>query len=163
MVTVKKITDEALMQEACEFTMRNEQGSSLSLEKVYQCEHSPMRTQLFIVRMIDIPTFVSVHFVRHSIGITHYVGSNRDDRGGTEADRYTPVDHMMLCNAESLINMARKRLCFKAHADTMKTMIEIRDAVDIVDPALAGAMIPECMRRKGCHELKSCGWYKEGV
>jgi len=160
-IIVEKITNEELMREACEFTMGNKVKSSISLETMYKVEHSPMRTQLFIIRMYSIPTFVSVHFVRHSLGITHFVGTNRDDRGGGEnVDRDTPVDHMMLLNAEALVNLSKKRLCFKSHADTTKVMMDIKDGVALWDEDLAKRMVPQCIYRRGCHELKSCGFYR---
>jgi len=163
-IIVEKYTDEALMQEACEFTMNHKGNSSISLESIYKCEHSPMRTQQFIVRMYGIPAYVSTHLVRHSaVGQQHYVGSHREDRGGTEgAGRYTPVDHMMVLNAAHLVQMAHMRLCFQASADTTGIMLKIRDMIHKIDPALAKMMVPKCMYTKGCNELKSCGFYKGG-
>jgi len=107
--------------------------------------------------MIGIPTFVSTHLVRHSIGVTHYVESNRDDRGGQDVDRNTPVNHAMLINAQALMAMARKRLCGNAHRETVKVMIAIKNAVREVDPDLAQAMVPDCVYRGSCYELNSCG------
>jgi hypothetical protein len=156
-IIVKKITDEALMRLACSYTINAE--SKMTLEKIYRCEHSPMRTQMFTVEMIDVPTFVSVHFVRHKHGVEHFVKSNRDDRGGVLADRNTPVNHLMLCNAQALINMSRKRLCRTAHDETVAVMRAVKRAVKSVDWYLAEYMVPECEYRQGCHELKPCGYW----
>ena len=156
-IFVEKLTDVNLMREACSFTINRD--SNMSLEKIYKCEHSPMRTQIFIVKMYDIPTFVSVHFVRHKIGVEHWVKSNRDDRGGEIADRDTPVNHMMMLNAETLITMARKRLCYKAHKMTTVVMNEIKREVNKVDPDLAKTMVKNCLYRNGCNEVKPCGFY----
>lgn len=159
-IIVTKLTDESLMRKACAYTIGRE--SSMTLDKIYRAEHSPMRTQIFTVEMIDIPTFVSVHLVRHNQGVTHFVKSNRDDRcgNGTET-RETPVNHLMLINAQALINMARKRLCYKAHPKTVAVMRAIRLSVWEEDPALADYMVPECEYRNGCNELKSCGYFKK--
>lgn len=156
-VTAKKLTDVSLLQRACGFTTGK--PSLASLSGMYSCEHSPIRTQLFWIELLDVPTFVSVHFVRHKVGVEHYVRSNRDDRGGSNTvDRCTPVNHAMLCNAQALINMARKRLCNKAHADTVMVMKEIRKAVGRVDPDLMERMVPECWYRgRVCHEWRPCG------
>ncbi|MFW5752927.1 MAG: hypothetical protein ACOCYV_02630 [Planctomycetota bacterium] len=157
-ITAEKLTDRDLMRRACEMTMRG--GSSkVSLARMYRCEHSPMRTQLFWIEMHAIPTFVSVHLVRHKIGVEHFVMSNRDDRGGAhDTDRYSPVNHGMLIDAQALVNMARKRLCRKSHTDTIAVMQALRSAIDAVDPDLAAVMVPECEYRGGfCHELKPCG------
>jgi hypothetical protein len=160
-IEARKITNEILLRLACAFTISAE--SKMTTDRIYKCEHSPMRTQMFVIEMYSVPTFVSVHFVRHKHGVEHYVKSNRDDRGGEkDAGRWEPVNHMMLCNAQSLVNMARKRLCFQAHTETVKAMVAIREAIEQVDPTLAKYMVPECMYRNGCHELKPCGYFDRG-
>lgn len=156
-IIVTKLTDESLMRKACSYTINAE--SKMTLDKIYQCEHSPVRTQMFTVEMIDIPTFVSVHFVRHKHGVEHFVKSNRDDRGGEKADRDTPVNHLMLCNAQALINMARKRLCNNAHDKTIQVMDRIVSRIKEIDWYLAKYMVPECEYRNGCYELRSCGYW----
>lgn len=154
-ITAKKLTDESLMQRACEFTINKK--SNMTLEKIYKCEHSPMRTQLFWIEMEGIPSFVSVHLVRHKIGVEHFVQSMRDDRGGDGTEnRETPVNHAMLINAEALVTMARKRLCNKAHEQTVKVMFAIREAIGSVDVDLTERMIPNCMYRGECFELVPC-------
>ncbi|MBV5310806.1 hypothetical protein [Chromatium okenii] len=157
-ITATKLTDIELLRRACDMTRHEGQSAStVSLAAMYRCEHSPIRTQLFWIEMSRIPTFVSVHLVRHSIGVTHYVESNRDDKGGKDTGRNMPVNHAMLINAQALMAMARKRLCSNAHVDTMRVMGRIKVAVADVDPDLAKAMVPDCVYRGGCHELKSCG------
>ena len=157
-VTAIKLTDIALARKACSATLGGGK-SGISLDALYRCEHSPIRTQIFWVEMSDIPSFVSVHFVRHKIGVEHFVQSMRDDmRGEGTEDRYTPVHHAMLANAHALINMARKRLCYKAHRETVSAMEAVKAAVDGCDPELAKYMTPECVYRGGiCHELRPCG------
>lgn len=157
-VKVEKITDLDLLQWACSMTIDSE--SEMSLERIYRNEHSPMRTQLFKISMFGLPTFVSTHFMRHPIGVVAHFGKTlRDDRGGPDdANRWTPTNHGMICNAQALINMARKRLCFKSHHATVRQMRMIRDGVMAVDPDLAYRMVPECLYRGGiCHEDKPCG------
>lgn len=156
-VIVEKLTTYDLMNECCGVTI-NRDNVSPDPGKMYRAEHSPIRSQIFKVRMENIPTFVSVHFCRHSVGISHYVRSNREDRGGNgKADRDTPVTHLMILNAQALISMARKRLCNKASEETRDVMCAIRDGVSRVDFALASAMVPDCVYRHQCHELRSCG------
>ena len=67
---------------------------------------------------------------------------------------------MMLINAQALIHMSRKRLCFQSHAETIKVMTGIKEAILAVDYTLAQYMVPECMYRNGCYELKPCGYYE---
>lgn len=170
-IIVDKVVAEEWMREACKFTSGKD-ATTMTLERIYRNEHSPMRTQRFMVRMYDIPSFVSVHFVRHDVGLdhftpqvepkddtVHFVKSLRDDRGGAGKEgRWEPVNHMMDVNAQALVNMARKRLCAKAHPATRKIMQMIKDNVAEVDQALAVRMVPECVYRMDCHEEKSCGY-----
>lgn len=161
-ITVEKLTTVDLARQACKFTIHGHKDSLISLKKVYQCEHSPMRTQLFWIEMLGIPNFVSVHLVRHSIGVDHYVQTMRDDRGAGEvANRNTPTNHGMLINAQALVNMGRKRLCMKAHAETRAVMVAIVEELARVDFDLGNRMVAECIYRGGvCHEIKSCGRLK---
>jgi hypothetical protein len=129
------------------------------LGRIYELGHSTIRTQMFVIRMYRIPAFVSVHFVRHKVGVEHFVSSRRDD---LSAERTDMVNHMMLCNAESLMNMAHRRLCLKSHAITRQTMIHIKAAVSHTDCALAKSLIPMCEYRGGkCYE--QCERNPEGV
>lgn len=155
-MSIKKLTDESLMQRACAFT-RGAETAKTTLKEIYECGHSPMRTQLFWIEITDLPTYVSVHLVRHNVGVTHFVQSNRDKEDIT---RETPVNHAMLVNAEAIINMSRKRLCGKASAETRAVFQMLRVLMDKVDSDLAWNMMPECIYRGGrCHEPKPCGRY----
>lgn len=162
-ITVEKLTTPDLLREANDFT-RMHQGdpSEQTLQSAYAQRHSPMRTQLFVVRMYQIPTMVSVHLVRHAaVGQLHYVGSNREDRGkkkkGKKVHRYTPVDHMMIVNAQHLEEMAWDRLCSKASPETQVVMQGIKEEVEWEDANLADLMIPRCQYLNRCIEAKPCG------
>ena len=157
-ITVTKLTDKSLLDKACSFTVDKEVDVK-NMKKMYESEHSPIRTQMFWIEVYNIPTFVSVHLVRHKHGVEHYVKSLREDRcgDGTE-DRWTPTNHAMWCNAQALINMSRKRLCSQASHETIKVMQMIREKVQQVDDALAQCMVPDCVYKNGkCTEFKSCG------
>lgn len=158
-IRVEKLTTIELARRACESTMHKENVSRIPLARLYRAEHSPMRTQLFWVEMIDIPTFVSVHLVRHKIGVEHFVSTNRIDRGAeVVADRNTPVRHSMLINAQALVNLARKRLCRKASEETQEVMRRIREGIGEADPELYPYLVPDCAYRGGrCMEMKPCG------
>lgn len=160
-IVIQKLTDERLMRRACDMTRKAGMvPSQMTLEKIYQCEHSPIRTQMFWIELRNIPTFVSVHLVRHNIGATHFVESNRDDRGGAGDDvvtRESPVNHGMIINAQAIINMSRKRLCYASHRSTVAVWMKLKKAMKKVDPALSDAMVPECKYRNGfCPELREC-------
>lgn len=158
-VTAYKITDINLLRSTCEATMHTHVDSKMTRAGIYNCEHSPIRSQMFVVKMEGIPSYVSVHLVRHKIGVEHFVQTMRDDRGAKEvADRNTPVNHTMILNAQTLINMAKKRLCYKASDKTREVFNLIVDAVAVVDEDLPKFLEPECIYRGGfCHEPKMCG------
>ena len=159
MITVTKLTSAAWARTACQYTRHDHGRTNIELDTLYRCEHSPIRTQIFALELRGIPSFVSVHFVRHKIGVEHFVQTMRDDRGAADtADRMTPVNHLMIANAQALINMARKRLCGQAHPTTQLIMAEIREGVGAIDPDLARYMVPECVYRGGvCYERAKCG------
>lgn len=130
-------------------------------EKMLKCEHSPIRSLMFTIEMIDIPYWVSVHFCRHKYGVEHYVRSQRNDRQ-TMYDRNTapqnaPVNHTMEINAPELMYMARKRLCRKASDETRAWMETMVAEVIKVCPEFAPFLVPQCAYLGRCPEMYSCG------
>jgi len=164
-IEVDKFTDEGMLRRACEFTMGNTRSAKgMNLKRVYGNKHSPMRTQLFEVRMYGIPSATSTHLVRHSaVGQLHFVQSNRPDRR-LEATfdgprKYTldewralPIDHMMVLNAQHLQEMSWDRLCKSSSLETRKVMAGIRQQVLKVDPEIGKLMVPYCVYFGKCKE-----------
>ena len=54
--------------------------------KLILSEHSPIRRMKFYWRWKDLKSWVSVHMVRHKIGIEHWVSTQRTDRTGVNRD-----------------------------------------------------------------------------
>lgn len=126
-------------------------------------EHSPIRELEYKWKWIDLPYWVSVHFVRHWLGILHWVKSQRADRTGEARNgkpQDAPVNHTAKANAQALINISRKRLCSQASRETIQAWIALKEEVKAVDPEMAEAMVPECIYRGFCPEMHSCGFYK---
>ena len=142
-------------------------SAKISLQKIASMEHSPLRCMMYWVELRDIPTFVSVHFVRHKIGVEHFVTSKRDDRRVDPeevVDRMTPVNHGMLINAHALIQIARKRLCPASHRKTVHVWRKLKKAVAVHHPEVAMHMVPECVYRNGiCPEYKECAAGVKGM
>lgn len=202
-VSVTKLTDEHLMRQACECTFRG--TSQQSLVSIYKSEHSPVRTQMFWIKLENIPLFVSTHLIRHHVGSIPFQLTCRDDRQGgnvgftekmdgvinrlrniveggstydrTElllimadsikelewlkenADRQTPVTLGLCVNAQSLIDMAKMRLCNCAHRNTIEVFTAIKEKIAEIDPALASMMVRKCVYRNGlCGEPRCCGF-----
>ena len=75
------------------------------------------------------------------------------------ADRNTPVTLSLLVNAQSLIDMAKLRLCKQAHIETQEAFKAIRAEIAKVDPDLASMMVRKCVYRGGlCGEQRCCGF-----
>ena len=131
------------------------------LERLVKSEHSPIRELWFGIKM-EIPYWVSVHFVRHHIGVNHYVQTQRDDRTNDEVPRHLKpqgemVSHIMSINAQELINMAHKRLCRQASPETREVMLAIVKAVIDVAPYMKDVLVPMCAYRNGkCTEMFPC-------
>lgn len=191
-VSVRKLTDEALMREACESTFIGK--SHTSLAAIYKSEHSPARTQQFWIKLENIKLSVASHFVRHHVGVVPFQLSCREDRKGGNvghatkinnvieqlnngeatqnivdelvwlrdySDRNTRVNLSLYANAQSLIDMAKLRLCFQAHKDTREVFDAIRVEVAKVDKDLAAMMVKKCVYRNGlCGEPRCCGYNK---
>lgn len=155
----KEIKDDAL------FTIHKYNGKypdSAWKKKILLAEHSPIRTGRIIIELYDVPSFVIGHLVRHNIGFTPFVSSLRDDRTEYEKipDRNTPNNVRFDGNFQSFINISRKRLCNRAHEETRKVWKAAKDEIVKVEPELASCMVPECVYRGFCPEMKSCGYCK---
>lgn len=129
--------------------------------KLIKAEHSPLRELWFGIRM-EIPYYVSVHFVRHHIGVNHYVQSQRNDRQAnydrTTAPQGEMVSHIMSVNAQELVFMSHKRLCNQADPYTKLVMKEIVRQVVEVCPEFEEVLVPLCeYRNGGCTEFYPCG------
>lgn len=68
------------MREACECTFMGK--SNQSLLSIYKSEHSPVRTQLFWIKLENIPLFVATHLIRHHVGVVPFQLTCRPDRKG---------------------------------------------------------------------------------
>lgn len=131
------------------------------LTRLVEAEHSPIRELWFGIKM-EIPYWVSVHFVRHHIGVNHYIQTQRDDRTTDTISRKDKtqneiVSHVMSVNAQELIYMAHKRLCLQASPETREVMKEIVKAVIQVAPYMKTVLVPLCSYRNGkCTEMFKC-------
>ena len=129
------------------------------IKKLVEAEHSPMRELWFGVRM-EIPYWVSVHFVRHHIGVNHYIQTQRTDRTGvnrSEKPQGEIVSHIMSVNAQELVFMSHKRLCKQASEETQAVMREIVKKVVEVAPYMKSVLVPLCAYRNGkCTEMFPC-------
>lgn len=144
-------------------------GSEVTEEwktKMLKCKHSPIRTLMFTIEM-EIPYYVSNHFVRHKFGVEHYVQSQRNDRQSSYDRNLAPqsaiVIHTMDINAEALMNMSHRRLCRMADIVTRYVMTKICQEVIKVNPEFQDHLIPMCEFMHECPEFTPCGRYEKYV
>ncbi len=132
-------------------------------KKLLLSEHSPIRQLIIKWKWKDLKYWVSVHFVRHKIGIEHFVSTQRSDRTGLDRDtlpQSAPVTHECIADAQAIINISRKRLCRKASPDTREAWNALLAAIQAQEPELYDVCVPECVYRGFCPELQSCDWQR---
>lgn len=130
-------------------------------EKILEARHSPIRTLTFDIYIKGIPAWVKGHYVRHKIGVEHFVSTSRNDRqkdfDRNKAPQDAPLNMIMHLNAESLITIAQKRLCGKASAETQTVMKMIVAEILKTNPEFAKVLVKPCIYNPGiCHEMKPC-------
>ncbi len=151
--------------DAARTTIRMEEGEkepgSAWKRRILLAEHSPIRQMTFKWKWLNLKYWVSVHFVRHKIGIEHFVSTQRTDRTGVNRDEMPQsalVNHECFANAQSLIFISRKRLCRQASPETTRAWQLVLDAFRTTEPELFSVCVPECVYRGFCPEFKSCGY-----
>ena len=130
-------------------------------KRILMAEHSPIRLLTFTVRITDLPYWVSVHLVRHKIGVEHFVKTQRSDRTGVDRSDLPQgalVNHTIHINAQALINISRKRLCSQASPETREAWKAVIEAIRPYEPELASVCVKECIYRGFCPDMTSCGY-----
>lgn len=132
-------------------------------KRLIESEHSPIRTLWFAFRL-EIPYWVSVHYVRHKFGVEHFVSSQRDDRhpeskvSRADKPQGEMVSHIIYVNAQEFINMAHKRLCNQASPETREVMKKMVELAIESNPEFKDVLVPLCSYRNGkCIEMFPCG------
>lgn len=131
--------------------------------KLIISEHSPIRLLEIDWSWKDIPSWVSVHWTRHKH--EKFVSTQRDDRkdhtiSRSDMPQGTPVDMDNYANAQQLIDIFRKRLCFQASPETRALAEDFKMALHKECPELSDALVANCVYRCGCPEFKTCGYFQ---
>ena len=135
-------------------------------KKILLAEHSPIRKLKISWTWIDIPYWVSVHFVRHKIGIEHFVRTQRTDRILIDRDKLSQgqlIEHHCEANAQAIINISRKRLCNLASKETREAWEILLKGIKFIEPELYSCCVSDCIYRGGCKEFKSCGLWEKTI
>lgn len=125
-------------------------------------EHSPIRDLSVKWRWQDIPHWVGVHWVRHKWEC--FVRTQRTDRTGVSRDKLpqdAPQSFTGEANVQHTIDTWRKRLCGQAARETVRYAEDFKLALGEADREWADVLVPNCVYRGGCPELRSCGLWPE--
>ena len=120
-------------------------------------EHSPIRDLIVKWKWLAMPSWVSVHWVRHKW--EKFVRTQRTDRTGidrTKLPQDAPVDFTGEANAQALIDTMRKRLCYQASPETREYAEDFKATLHQIEPELADVLVPNCIYRCGCPEMSKC-------
>ena len=154
------------IKDACMQTIGKEAVAEPSSEwkrKLLICRHSPIRRSLISVKWEEIPSYVSTHFCRHSVGVTPYVSTSREDRTGVPREERKQTDMVSMqmdMNIQSLFNIMEKRLCKCSDMNTIKYAKGLAEAIKEYDEDIYWACVPQCVRCGGCVEpFSNCNFY----
>lgn len=164
---VKVLGDWRDVADACRTTIGKDEGSGEVSEsfkhKLLASEHSPIRIINVIAEFEDLPYAISTHFVRHKIGIEHWISTQRDDRTGEDRglkSQMAPVRYRFMANLQAIITISRKRLCTSADKTTREAWRMFLEELYKVLPEMEQHCTRECEYRGGCTEYKCCGFMK---
>ena len=140
------------------------------MKDIYMAEHSPIRCKMFMIEYHGIKRWIADHLVRHNVGVTPFMSTQREDRNDEimaisveegnprdEAKQGSLVNLKLLVNAQALINISRKRLCGQAHEETQEVWLITLSELLPIDKELFEVCVPECVYRGFCPEKKCCG------
>lgn len=163
----------------------NKEPSDNWRKMVIMAEHSPIKLVEYLISFKDLRQWVGVHLLRHE-HMLPFIHSQRVDRR-EDIDSLTekvmsiieedvksdesfnkrdylfqgePNDQDFVVNAQTLINISRKRLCHCASKETREAWIAVKEAIKEFDPIMASFMVPNCIYRGRCPEMNTCGYYK---
>ena len=150
-------------------------------------EHSPIKLVEYTISFTDLKQWVGVHLLRHQY-VLPFIHSQRVDRRNLDdcvekvmaiiSDdvkndpsfnkrdylfQGEPNDQDFVVNAQTLINISRKRLCKTASKETQEAWKAVQGAIREFDPVMASFMVPNCVYRGFCPERESCGLWKSNT
>jgi hypothetical protein len=141
----------------------DKQPSDKFWRSILIAKHSPIRVVKYLIRIENIPSWVSVHLIRHHIGVEKFVTTRRTDRTGDVRNRDEMpqgelVDVLLDVNAEAIMNISLKRCCALSSKETRCVWNKVVDALKEVDPVLASLCVAECIQKGYCPEMETCGY-----
>ena len=131
--------------------------------KILMARHSPIRVVKYFIKIIGVPEWVQTHLTRHHIGVEKFVSTQRTDRTNDIRKRSSiPQGEekivLLDINAESILNISRRRLCSQASLETRYIWTLVISELSRIDNILANFCVPECVHMGFCPELQCCGF-----
>lgn len=150
-------------------------------------EHSQIKLVEYRISYKDLRQWVGVHLLRHPF-VLPFIHSQRVDRDEerikqavgkvmqiiSEDLKSDPDfnlrdfrfqgetnDQDFYVNAQSLINISRKRLCTCASEETRYAWQIVKDAIKEFDPMMAHCMVRQCIYRGFCPEMRPACKYAD--
>ena len=123
-------------------------------------EHEPIRDIWVKWKWRGIKYWIAMHWKTHIW--PSRVNTQRSDRTGIERDKKqqdAPVDFTGDANCQHLIDTMRKRLCGCASKETREYAEDFKAALWDVQPELSDVLVPNCVYRCGCPEMRTCGMW----
>jgi thymidylate synthase ThyX len=127
-------------------------------------EHSQIKLVEYLISFKALRQWVGVHILRHPF-VLPFIHSQRADRRELDVPRDelpqgSLNDQDFVMNAQTLINVSRKRLCACASKETREAWKAVKDEIAKTEPNMAAVMVPNCIYRGFCPERDSCGFWK---
>lgn len=192
-ITVEQVVGWEYALDAARFTagkeMTHKKPSEKFIRAAIMAEHSPIKLVQYRIIIKNLKQWVGVHLLRHE-HMLPYICSQRNDRNENTEEIVKKVseelyniikeedpsfnprnllpqgtcnDHMFWLNAQTLINISRRRLCRGVSKETRAIWRAIIEELKKVDPILTDFLVPVCVYRGFCPEIHSCGYYKTGA
>lgn len=134
---------------------------------ILKSEHSPIRELSIRFKIIEIKRWIAGQLVRQKIGVEHYMGTMRSDRGNKPREQQTMADLTELMqshNAQSFISLARTRLCIGCVSKETRVLTQtLVDEIAYHEPELAFYCVPPCIHQCGCKEssFTKCNYFEK--
>lgn len=187
-VSVEQIVGWEYALDAARFTqgkpLLHKMPSEGFIKKAIMAEHSPIKLVQYRVIIRNLRQWVGVHLLRHE-HMLPFICSQRNDRNESVEEMVNRIcnelinmireeqpdfnprnllpqgtcnDHMFWLNAQTFINISRRRLCREASKETQMVWKMIVAELAKVDPILPKFLVPMCVYRGFCPEMTSCGY-----
>lgn len=130
--------------------------------KILLAEHSPIKLVEYNIHFKNLRQWVGVHLLRHGFMLP-FIHSQREDRRKLDCSRDelpqgSLNDQDFVVNAQTLINISRKRLCRCASKETQEAWKAVKSEIAKFDKVMADKMTSNCVYSGFCRELKCCGY-----